>query len=97
MAPGDTLQGRRVENVQALYDGKAGDYVIVTSDDPEAGPETRALWFRDPTDAVGRVVRHAITEHDDGTVTVSPSILATSADHGHDWHGYLERGVWREV
>lgn len=39
---------------------------------------------------------------DDGdTVTVSPSIL-TSTELGEDrvrleWHGFLERGVWREV
>ncbi len=38
---------------------------------------------------------HEVIEHEDGTITVSPSILVT----GHDgqWHGYLERGVWREV
>lgn len=37
---------------------------------------------------------HSVIEHDDGTITVSPSILVT----GHDgrWHGYLERGTWRE-
>lgn len=30
-----------------------------------------------------------ITEHDDGSITVSPSIM----DPG-GWHGRLERGVW---
>jgi hypothetical protein len=34
---------------------------------------------------------HQITEHDDGTITVSPSILWPDK-----WHGYLEHGVWRE-
>lgn len=36
---------------------------------------------------------HKVVEHEDGTITVSPSILVT----GHDgsWHGFLERGVWR--
>jgi len=38
---------------------------------------------------------HDITEHEDGTITVSPSILITQHD-GQTWHGYLERGVWRE-
>lgn len=42
----------------------------------------------------------AITDHGD-TVTASPSIL-TWTELGLDrirteWHGYLERGVWREV
>jgi hypothetical protein len=39
---------------------------------------------------------HDITEHEDGTITVSPSILMR-ADRGQAWHGYLERGVWRDV
>ena len=39
---------------------------------------------------------HDITEHEDGTITVSPSILMP-ADRGLYWHGYLEHGVWREV
>ena len=37
------------------------------------------------------------TEHDDGTITVSPSILMTSDNPAGAWHGYLERGVWQEV
>ena len=40
---------------------------------------------------------HTITEHEDGTITVAPSILY----HGHatwaGWHGYLQRGVWSRV
>jgi hypothetical protein len=43
---------------------------------------------------------HSINEETDGTVTVSPSILAvrgTSVDGPAPWHGYLEHGVWREV
>lgn len=39
---------------------------------------------------------HNITEHDDGTITVSPSILRKSTHDGDPgWHGYLECGVWR--
>lgn len=46
----------------------------------------------------GNLANHDVTEHEDGTITVSPSILITSHDAGGDvqWHGYLERGVWRE-
>jgi hypothetical protein len=39
---------------------------------------------------------HDIVEHEDGTITVSPSILMPEG-RGTYWHGYLERGVWREV
>jgi hypothetical protein len=38
---------------------------------------------------------HTIVEHEDGTITVAPSILMP-ANRGCYWHGYLERGVWRE-
>lgn len=37
---------------------------------------------------------HDVTEHEDGTITVSPSILVS--DGQREWHGYLERGVWRK-
>ncbi len=34
---------------------------------------------------------HQITEHPDGTITVSPSIQFMT---GNKWHGYLRNGVW---
>lgn len=48
----------------------------------------------------GSIPRHDVIEHEDGTITVSPSILLTDFDeNGHEitWHGFLERGVWRKV
>lgn len=41
--------------------------------------------------------KHQVTEHEDGTLTVSPSILTTRRHTGQQWHGYLTRGVWEEV
>jgi hypothetical protein len=40
----------------------------------------------------GNLSNHGVIEHDDGTITVSPSILITR--HDGQWHGYLVRGVW---
>jgi len=43
---------------------------------------------------------HHITEHEDGTITASPSVLwgpDFSSEPSMAWHGYLEHGVWREV
>jgi len=38
-----------------------------------------------------------ITEHEDGTLTVSPSILTTVSNNPqYSWHGFLEHGIWRE-
>lgn len=45
---------------------------------------------------VGSLAAHDVTEHEDGTITVSPSILVRNLD-GTSWHGHLERGVWREA
>ena len=48
---------------------------------------------------IANLSNHQVIEHEDKTITVSPSILT----HGHyngehvSWHGYLERGIWREV
>jgi hypothetical protein len=39
--------------------------------------------------------RWNITEHPDGTITVSPSIDTKSHISELSWHGYLENGVWR--
>ena len=51
-------------------------------------------WYiRDPTgDASSiRLEHHSVTEFEDGTITVSPSIVVR---HGNGWHGWLRRGVW---
>jgi len=56
-------------------------------------------WIRVPKAGIsmGYLDLHQITEHEDGTITVSPSILCDDNGNGLTWHGYLERGIWREV
>ena len=63
------------------------------------GQEADGSWsVRPPGQHVGSVRDHTVTEHDDGTITVSPSIrLPNLKGDGDAWHGYLERGEWREV
>jgi hypothetical protein len=44
--------------------------------------------------------RWKVTEHEDGTVTMSPSILIsaispTKGTRVELWHGFLERGIFR--
>lgn len=51
-------------------------------------------WIKPPGGEFGHISDkiHTIVEHEDGTITVSPSILY----HGEKgWHGFLEKGVWR--
>jgi hypothetical protein len=64
--------------------------------DGEYGLDTHGKWYaRPPGNHMGNLSGHSVTEHDDGTITVSPSILI---DDGRSvWHGYLERGAWRQI
>lgn len=55
------------------------------------------IWFaRVPTGRhLANLSAHRITEHGDGSITVRPSIK--TSDGRTEWHGFLEKGVWREV
>lgn len=48
---------------------------------------------------IANLANHQITEHDDGTITVAPSILVEfpNMQPVSRWHGHLERGVWLAV
>ena len=62
-------------------------------------PQDGVWYARPPGQHMGSLENHDVVEHDDGTITVSPSILITGYDGDClvQWHGYLERGVWREA
>lgn len=90
-----TLQGRRL-----IYVEGEEDFVWRIASTPGAyGSRNGKDWYgTTPTGLLGCLSKHQITEHEDGTITVAPSILVNSAGAGDrpTWHGYLERGVWRE-
>ena len=44
----------------------------------------------------GILSNHTVMEHEDGSITVTPSILIGPAGDSPGWHGFLERGVFRE-
>lgn len=55
-------------------------------------------WYaRTPNGLLANLGAHAVTEHEDGTITVSPSILVTGGGDGPSYHGFLDRGLWRDV
>lgn len=81
----------------------------------ETGPSNPGDYAKHPTAGWHAITpnghganlsRHDVTEHEDGTITVTPSIrvLSTPDAPGEHrtrgerevWHGFLERGVWRE-
>ena len=90
----NTMQGHRI---YPLEDGKLhlreGDYGF--------DPSLNEWFIRPPGHHAGGIPHHEVVEHEDKTITVSPSILLISTDEQEDdrdeWHGFLEHGVWREV
>lgn len=48
-----------------------------------------------PNGLMTNLSAHDVIEHEDGTITVSPSILVTDGA-AREWHGYLEHGNWRK-
>ena len=53
-----------------------------------------------PNDHGANLGSHKVVEHDDGTITVSPSIAVSTSRQGKPlqvYHGFLECGVWREA
>lgn len=109
----EQTQGRRLPDVRfgepskgwdSYENGQPGDYLKVDYDG------RIEWWIRDPYGRVGRLTSHTITEHEDGTITVRPSIFdgdpitdeelqryGIAAVAGPGWHGWLEHGVWRSV
>lgn len=83
------MQGKRVYSTP---DGR----LLLTSGDFGIDIKNNGWYCCTPNGHVGNLQGHDVTEHDDGTITVSPSILV-SDDTGELWHGYLEHGVWRQV
>jgi hypothetical protein len=84
-----------VSNLDGILSLGPGDYCL--------NPRDGNWYVRAPVNEhqhfLGNLARHKVVEHEDGTITVSPSILITAHDdRGNEikWHGYLERGVWRE-
>jgi hypothetical protein len=70
-----------------------GDYGFIEN---EHGDDGRVLWAMLPggSGAFRNDGRWTVEEHDDGTVTVSPSIWH---DKPHGWHGFLRAGEWQKA
>jgi hypothetical protein len=84
------MQGKRVYD-KAPHDLHPGDYGRWAAD--------KGNWYACcPDGKLANLTLHQVTEHDDGTITVSPSILVNQRGMPNpEWHGFLEAGVWRQV
>lgn len=83
----------KVVKLKRIYLNEKGELLFP----PESyGKDSEGIWFVRPPDAhTGSIPKHDVVEHEDGTITVSPSIVIT--DGNTSVHGYLERGIWRDV
>jgi hypothetical protein len=92
----NTMQGRRIPSPFTAGGGliagwpEPGDYWFY----PEVGWQATV-----PDGRMATLTAHTVVEHEDGTITVSPSILIRGGRQTVQgpWHGYLERGIWRTV
>jgi hypothetical protein len=77
------MHGTRVETWEELF-ATPGAYMR----------KADGTWMANtPNGHLGSLGKHDVEEHEDGTITVSPSILVS--DHtGELYHGFLKRGVW---
>jgi hypothetical protein len=91
--------GRRIPLTRAGYfapgAGKRGDYGRIGRTLEQVYGFEQQLWWQvyapDGSCCSLNPAIHSVTEHEDGTITVQPSIVTST------WHGWLERGVWRSV
>ncbi len=92
----DMTQGRRVySNVEGVLRLAPGDY----------GRDQDGIWHAKPPQMEGQhplsgsLAGHDVVEHEDGTITVMPSIEISypwgDPPQEKRWHGHLERGIWR--
>lgn len=81
------MTGKRVFSKQ-LHELQSGEYTCI-----DGG------WYaRVPSGgSIANLASHQIVEHEDSTITVSPSIEVNGYLPEHHWHGFLERGVWRDA
>lgn len=80
------MKGTRRDDLEGPHQLSEGEYM-------KWGDE----WYAHcpgPDDLIANMSSHRIEEHEDGSITVSPSILCTDGEGGHSYHGFLKRGVW---
>lgn len=60
--------------------------------------KNNGVWYLyHPIAGLGSLRNHKVTEHEDGSITVKPSIMVTTYNPEGEVvvHGFLEKGVWR--
>jgi hypothetical protein len=86
----EPIKGQRVPDETEPHTYASGDY-----------GRWRGSWYvRPPANAEGRsavgaISKHTVVEHEDGSITVDPSILQYYGEGDVLYHGFLQNGMWR--
>lgn len=76
---------------------------LATPDAEDGEMDPRICYWKDdqgtwllylPGCGLGSLKGHTVEEHEDGTITASPSVLMTAGKKTR--HGFLRRGMWEE-
>ena len=80
------MQGRRLPDGEPHFSEiRPGDY----------WRDPHGTWYAmTPNQLQANLRGHTVVEHEDGTISATPSILVNRGMNP-SWHGYLERGIWR--
>lgn len=54
-----------------------------------------AWWAITPNGYLANLSAHHVIEHEDGAITVHPSIRVSTAQDVELWYGFLQHGVWK--
>lgn len=84
------MRGTRVEHVSEMWppEEHPGYYCPVVMDGK------RTWHCVTPNGHAGNLGAHDVVEHEDGTITVTPSILVSNPQQGELYHGWLTAGEW---
>lgn len=84
---------RPVRGRRAYTDNNS--HLLLAEGDYGFDPRTNRWMVRPPRCHTGDLRNHTVTEHKDGTISVTPSILLMKGPGKVAFHGYLTRGMWR--
>lgn len=51
-------------------------------------------WARTPNGHLCNLIKHQVTEHANGSISVSPSIRVSDMYHRELYHGFIRDGQW---
>jgi hypothetical protein len=92
LVQGGTLPMKRLDRWDEH--GKVHGGVYRSEFAPKQDGEPGHWWLISPFMDVGRLSPyHAVTEHEDGTITVEPSVCFDGPGRS-GFHGFLRNGIW---